>query len=327
MLSILVPVYRTAPYIARCAESLFTQTHPDIEYIFVDDATPDDAISILLTTLDRYPSRRPHVRILRHPANLGTEQSRITALRAATGTHILYIDSDDYIDPDMVATMYRRAIDTDADIVTCDLLCHYADGTTHHIREYVNPDPALYLRDMIINDRTNGYMANKLYRATLFRHLTYPLPRINYCEDWYANIQLYHAARHITHIPRPMYHYIQYNTTSVSRRKTAAHYTDKIRFWHRVDHLLHLWHLTDQYTHLLPVLKLSTKADLILATPDPALRLSHRHLYDHLATPAALRRLRPGQRLALWLLSHGMNFAIDPLRHILILKGRLTRKS
>ena len=63
--SIIVPIYRVEEYIERCAESLFAQTFDDIEYIFVDDCSPDKSVEILQRTLEKYPHRKRLTRIER----------------------------------------------------------------------------------------------------------------------------------------------------------------------------------------------------------------------------------------------------------------------
>lgn len=64
--SILVPVYNVGRYISRCVHSLFSQTYSDIEYIFVDDCTPDNAILIMQDVLKEYPNRKPYVKVVKH---------------------------------------------------------------------------------------------------------------------------------------------------------------------------------------------------------------------------------------------------------------------
>lgn len=64
--SVYVPIYNVAPFIERCARSLFEQTLEDLEYIFVDDKSPDDSVDILLRVLDEYPHRKSQVRLIRH---------------------------------------------------------------------------------------------------------------------------------------------------------------------------------------------------------------------------------------------------------------------
>ena len=69
--SIIVPIYRVEEYIERCAESLFAQTFDDIEYIFVDDCSPDKSVEILQRTLEKYPHRKRLTRIERLSSNSG----------------------------------------------------------------------------------------------------------------------------------------------------------------------------------------------------------------------------------------------------------------
>ena len=69
--SIIVPIYRVEEYIERCAESLFAQTFDDIEYIFVDDCSPDKSVEILQRTLEKYPHRKRLTRIERLSSNNG----------------------------------------------------------------------------------------------------------------------------------------------------------------------------------------------------------------------------------------------------------------
>ena len=71
MVSLLVPIYGVEQCIATCAESLFGQTYESLEYIFVDDCTPDRSMDVLQQCLDRYPHRREQVRIIHHKQNRG----------------------------------------------------------------------------------------------------------------------------------------------------------------------------------------------------------------------------------------------------------------
>ena len=81
--SIIVPIYRVEEYIERCAESLFAQTFDDIEYIFVDDCSPDKSVEILQRTLEKYPHRKRLTRIERLSSNSG-----LPAVRAPGGERL-----------------------------------------------------------------------------------------------------------------------------------------------------------------------------------------------------------------------------------------------
>ena len=71
--SVIIPVYNVAAFIERCADSLFQQTLTEVEYIFVDDASPDNSVKLVEQCLERYPERRGQVRILRHEHNQGAQ--------------------------------------------------------------------------------------------------------------------------------------------------------------------------------------------------------------------------------------------------------------
>ena len=117
--SILVPIYGVEKYIEKCAMSLFEQTYPNIEYVFVNDCTKDKSVGILERILKSYPQRKFQVRIINHEQNKGLGAARRTALLNSTGDFLLHVDSDDYIANNAVEILMRQAQQTQADIVDC----------------------------------------------------------------------------------------------------------------------------------------------------------------------------------------------------------------
>ena len=96
--SVIVPIYNVEAYIERCAISLFEQTLDDIEYIFVNDCTPDNSMMILSEVLSRYPQRKEQVRIINQPKNQGAAKAREDGIKEARGEYIIHCDSDDWVD-------------------------------------------------------------------------------------------------------------------------------------------------------------------------------------------------------------------------------------
>ncbi len=115
--SIIVPVYGVERFIGPCAESLFAQTYPELEYVFVDDCSPDASIDVLLDVLARYPQRQPQVHIIRNATNQGSGATRSIALAAATGLFAMYADSDDVLTTDAVQKLVSAQMASGADIV------------------------------------------------------------------------------------------------------------------------------------------------------------------------------------------------------------------
>ena len=124
--SVIIPIYKVEKFIERCVRSLMEQTLKEVEYIFVDDATPDKSIEVLERCLALYPNRKTE--ILHHSQNQGLPAARNTGLQVATGKYIFHCDSDDYVEHDMLEKLYLQAEQTNADIVWCDWFLTFAEN-------------------------------------------------------------------------------------------------------------------------------------------------------------------------------------------------------
>lgn len=210
-ISVVIPVYNVERYIEKCVCSLMEQTLDNIEYIFVDDCSPDDSIKILETTLERYPNRKDDVRIIRHKVNKGASITRNDGLTRATGQYVIFCDSDDFIDVCMYELLYGKAILNNADIVACGMRVHFIDGSKskeilfnsnilyrNSLKEYDKIEGGIYSstcnklikRDYLLNNKiffdTSTCMWEDLYvciRARFFTEQMYivDLPLYNYC--------------------------------------------------------------------------------------------------------------------------------------------------
>lgn len=128
-LSVIVPVYNVEKYIGRCVRSLMEQTLKDgVEFIFIDDASPDSSMTILGNVVERYPERKGQVRIIHNPRNLGIFEVRKRGIEEANGEYIGWCDSDDWCESNMFEYMLNKAYDGKYDIVVCDYLVHMIEG-------------------------------------------------------------------------------------------------------------------------------------------------------------------------------------------------------
>ena len=123
--TVVVPVYNAGLYIERCVRSLFDQTLADIEYVFVDDCSPDNSIAILESLLKEYPERAKSTKIIRHEKNTGQSGARRDGVLAATGDYIIHCDADDWVDLDMYQSMYEKAEAEGAEAVCCDIVLEF----------------------------------------------------------------------------------------------------------------------------------------------------------------------------------------------------------
>lgn len=118
--SVIVPVYGVEKFVGRCIYSLMRQTLDCIEYIIVDDCTPDSSMNIIKSVVESYQNRKDCVKYIKHNINRGLPSARNTGLQAATGKYVFHCDSDDFVEPDMLEQLYNKAEKEQADIVWCD---------------------------------------------------------------------------------------------------------------------------------------------------------------------------------------------------------------
>ncbi|MDD6090093.1 MAG: glycosyltransferase [Clostridiales bacterium] len=190
-LSIIVPVYKVEKFLGECVDSLLAQTLDDYEIILVDDGSPDNSGRIADEYASAYPDR---IRVL-HIDNGGQGRARNLALDIAKGDFIGFVDSDDWVTPDMYAKMYSRAAETDADVVICDFMERFDDG-----RESVLPAS---LQDNWLGSA--GSSCNKLFRRSVIGDVRFPTGL--WYEDFFFSALLLMRSKHTEYINEPLYIY------------------------------------------------------------------------------------------------------------------------
>ncbi|MDR1544252.1 MAG: glycosyltransferase [Prevotellaceae bacterium] len=234
-LSVIIPIYGVEKYIERCARSLFEQTMKDaVEYIFVDDCTPDRSIEILESVFADYPNRKEQVKIIRHTANQGQAGTRNTGLANASGEYIGFVDSDDYVEPYMFATLVRKAIDTNADVVRTGS-CYKHSGkliTEQKLSDFSSK------KECIVNILGGKYMAclwGGIYKKNIFAdNNIFFLEGVNFCEDYAVLPRVLYYAANIVYVDKPLYHYID-RIDSTTRRINKKHIEDMIVVYRAID--------------------------------------------------------------------------------------------
>ncbi len=216
--SVCVPVYRVAGYIEACVRSLMEQTLDNVEYIFVDDCSPDNSVELLEATVARYPNRRDSVTLLRNAENMGPGLSRKRAAEAATGEFIYFPDSDDWIEPDMLETMYLKAIAENADIVRCHILCH-SEKSTRRMPGRIDYTLDQWRRQMIVCENVYIGLTTSLIRGTIVKKILsgYPSQRLYSFEDYLLAVEAYFYAQKVTTIDSDFYHCNTDNPNSVTK--------------------------------------------------------------------------------------------------------------
>lgn len=206
--SVIIPVYNVEAYIARCARSLFEQTLDEIEYIFVNDCSPDESMQVLRRTMDEYPHRCPQVKIIDLPANQGAAKAREIGIKAAKGEYIIQCDSDDFVDRDMYRTMYAKAFSEGLDLVMCRQL-YYFDGTNKRlVTDKISDDKYMLLADIVCR-RTSVSLWSRLVKRELMLREDILYPTTHMMEDMFLSAQLTYYSKKYGCVEEPYYHYFE----------------------------------------------------------------------------------------------------------------------
>ena len=215
-ISVVIPIYKVEQYIEKCCRSLFEQTLDDIEYVFVDDCSPDRSVDILLKTLKEYPNRIENVKILHNTENLGVSLSRQKGIDATTGEYLIHCDSDDWVDITAYDKMYNYARTNLLDIVSCDYYKVDEFGLTHR-RQEPNDDDIIKL---LLLSKKQGTLCNRLVKSSIVKNPDIIYPLANMAEDLALVVQYHFYARAYDELQEPLYYYN-------SNPKSITYFEDK----------------------------------------------------------------------------------------------------
>lgn len=211
--SVIIPVYGVEKYIERCAHTLFQQTLDDIEYLFIDDCTPDNSIAVLKRVIAEYPNRSEQVIIHRMEKNSGQAKVREWGMKNASGEYVIHCDSDDWIDLNMYEDMYKLATDAGADIVYCDYIIEGGPNDKKRFYRQVNGLSKDELMKRLLTTSSLNSLWSALVKKTLIGRISFP--KGNQSEDKTMLIQLGWYAGKVVGIDKAFYHYVD-NPTSIT---------------------------------------------------------------------------------------------------------------
>lgn len=264
--SILVPVYGVESFIERCARSLFEQTYPNLEFIFVDDVTQDGSIAILKNIISDYPHHRNSIKIIEHNRNRGLAAARNTGLEYATGNYVMFVDSDDYLDKSAISITVDAALESDAELVVMGAVYEFTDGSQKtRMSNPIPTDRETYFKNLISRDNHVNIWGN-LIKTSVFRDNQVKfIEGLNFGEDFVTTPRIvYYCNQIIDLTSEPLYFYNQGNPGSYISKGLSICPFDSIR---KAVSVLSTFIESHQFSHshksLITRLKIRTKIYLL----------------------------------------------------------------
>lgn len=231
--SILTPVYGVEKYIEQCARSLFEQSYAHIEYIFVNDCTPDHSINILQSLIEKYPDRANQTHIIHHKHNKGVGAARQTALMAATGDYIMFADSDDFLPQNAVETLVRKAESSEADLID-GAYAEWNDGKAGLPQLPFSQTGKKFLKLLICQNIITNRLWGRLYkRSLIMKHEIFFEEGINYAEDLFWNTQFLYYGQKVL-VKDVVYYYRTDNVNSYNHDISEKNLLSYFKSTHRL---------------------------------------------------------------------------------------------
>lgn len=220
-LSVVIPVYNVEKYLDKCVESIVNQTFKDLEIILVDDGSTDESGKMC----DEWTEKDTRIKAI-HKINGGLSSARNAGIKQAKGEYISFIDSDDFVELDMYATMIEALDRTGKDIASCGRIVDL--WGEREKREFSLKSERIFSKEEAIEEvlllrYIDVSACDKVYRCTLFKQIMYPEGKIS--EDAAVIFEILDASNGVVHVGKTFYHYI-YRKNSISKSQYSHKYYD-----------------------------------------------------------------------------------------------------
>lgn len=205
LISVIVPVYKVESYLDRCVASIVNQTYSNLEIILVDDGSPDNCGVMC----DAWAAKDPRIKVI-HKENGGLSDARNAGMAIATGKYIAFVDSDDYLAPEMSRQLFEHMVADKSDIATCGVEMVFEDGSPSRMLTKSGCcalNTAEAMASVIAEDWLKQPVWCKLYKTELIRDILFPVGK--YHEDVFWTYRAVAVAQKVSILDTPCYFYTQ----------------------------------------------------------------------------------------------------------------------
>lgn len=229
LVTIIIPAYNAESFIDRCMESVINQTYKDLQIIVINDGSTDNTLSVL----KEYEKQDNRILVV-DQENIGVADTRNHGLDVATGDYVLYVDSDDWIEQNMVETMVKALNEKEqVDIVVCGSdhaeTKEEAEKSSHNIDIWSKEKT---IKEFLIHREFQGMLWNKLIKRSLFDGLRFD-SSIGYAEDALVMWDVFNKNDKVAVITDKLYHHVL-EKTSISHQRFSPIKYDIVKVWGKI---------------------------------------------------------------------------------------------
>lgn len=220
LVSILIPVYNTEEYLSQCLDSIVNQTYSNLQVVIIDDGSKDTSLCIA----QKYAKQYPYIEVY-HNENQGVALTRNNLLDKVKGDYVLFVDSDDWCELDMVEYLVNNAISNNTDVIVCGMVVNDAPVRIDFQEKMLTQEETIKI--FLFHKEMTGSLCNKFIKMNLLHDLYFQRD-ISYGEDALFCWNFLQKAKQIMITNRQLYHY-RMNDFSISHKpfgiqKYSAYY-------------------------------------------------------------------------------------------------------
>ncbi len=227
--SVILPVYGVAQYIEKCTQSLLDQTLQEMEFIYVDDHGPDNSIELVQRMIADHPRKEQFV-FLKPEHNMGAGMARNFAIPQAQGEYVAFVDSDDWIEPNMFEELYNEAQrHGGTDLCYCQAAKDYLDGQPTEILKNPDIEPG-----ELTPEKRRFFLTNYvslfwtfIYKRDMINRFEIRYPASRSADDSFFVTSNLLLASSAAHVDKPFYHYL-IRPGSVCTTKDSTKYQKRL---------------------------------------------------------------------------------------------------
>ena len=261
LISIIIPVYNVERYLAQCLDSVINQTYPNLEIICVDDGSEDRS----LTILQQYASKDARVRVL-EKKNAGVSGARNDGLACAQGGYIMFVDADDWIEPETCEKAIHGMLEYDADIV---MWSYVSETENRSSLKVIFPQTTVFEKEEVrtkLHRRFVGAIGEelthpelvdslcpvwgKLYKRSLIEKSGarfVDLTEIGTYEDGFFNLEVFGEVNRAVYLAEHLYHYRRNTSASVTSGYNPRLFDQWQKLYDRMESYIRANHLGETY--------------------------------------------------------------------------------
>ncbi|MPQ43057.1 glycosyltransferase family 2 protein [Clostridium tarantellae] len=216
LISVIVPIYKVEKYLSQCILSLTNQSYKNLEIILIDDGSPDNCGNIC----DDFSKLDKRIKVI-HKDNEGLAEARNVGLNVAKGEYIGFVDSDDWIHPNMYENLINTALKYKAEIVECKFKKLYKRNIYLKENNYIKKTIEFNNKEALKNHLQGKYLYravwNKIYKRELFKNIRFPKGKL--AEDLYITYKLFYLSKKTVYLDFEGYYYYIRNNSIMGKKE------------------------------------------------------------------------------------------------------------